>query len=88
MQVRFLIILVLASICGFTAADSTITIYRFDIKEEIAPPIWRKTKMAIEEAHEKNCDIILINMNTYGGLVDAADSIRNKILKSRIPVYV
>jgi membrane-bound serine protease (ClpP class) len=27
-------------------------------------------------------------MNTYGGMVDAADSIRTKILNSKIPVYV
>jgi membrane-bound serine protease (ClpP class) len=27
-------------------------------------------------------------MNTYGGLVDVADSIRTKILNSRIPVYI
>jgi membrane-bound serine protease (ClpP class) len=30
----------------------------------------------------------LIHMNTYGGLVDAADSIRTTILNSKIPVYV
>jgi len=33
-------------------------------------------------------DIIIIHMNTYGGLVDMADSIRTKILNSNIPVYV
>lgn len=64
------------------------TVYQFDIKEEIAPPIWRKTKMAIDEAHTLNADAILINMNTYGGAVDAADSIRTKILQSTIPVYI
>lgn len=44
--------------------------------------------MAIDEAHTLNADAILINMNTYGGAVDAADSIRTKILQSTIPVYI
>ena len=63
-------------------------VYQFEIKEEIAAPVWRTTKLAMEEAHEIGADLIFINMNTYGGAVDAADSIRTKILQSKIPVYV
>jgi membrane-bound serine protease (ClpP class) len=63
-------------------------VYQYNIDEEIAPPVWRKTKEAFKEAGEMNADLILIHMNTYGGLLDAADSIRTRILKSEIPVYV
>ncbi len=56
--------------------------------EEIAPPAWRKTKEAFEEAEKLNADIIIIQMNTFGGALDAADKIRTKILESKIPVYV
>lgn len=63
-------------------------VYQFDIKDEIGPPTWRITKLAIEEAHELNADLIFISMNTYGGAVDAADSIRTKVLNSDIPVFV
>ncbi|MBN1252571.1 MAG: nodulation protein NfeD [Bacteroidales bacterium] len=63
-------------------------ILKFDIKEMIGPAIWRKTIQAFNKANEINADLILIHMNTYGGLVDAADSIRTKILNSDIPVYV
>lgn len=63
-------------------------IYKFDIKEEIAPPAVRTTVRAFTEAAEEDADIILIHMNTYGGMVDAADSIRTRILNSEIPVYV
>lgn len=63
-------------------------IYKFDIKEEIAPPVWRKTQKAFEEARDANADLVFIHMNTYGGLLDAADSIRTIILKSQIPVYI
>lgn len=63
-------------------------VYRFKIDEMIAPPVWRTTKLAIENAQKYNADLILIHLNTYGGMLDAADSIRTKILDSRIPVYV
>jgi len=71
-----------------TDTSKVIKVYRYNIDEEIAPPVWRKTKKAFQEARELQADIILIHMNTYGGLLDAADSIRTKILKSKIPVYV
>ena len=78
------------SINLFAEIDSTKTyrIYLFDIKEEIAPPAFHKTQKAFREADSLDADIILIHMNTYGGLVDAADSIRTKILNSDIPVYI
>ena len=63
-------------------------IYKFDIKKMIAAPIWRTTKKSFEEAREKGADYIIIHMNTYGGQVDYADSIRTKILNSEIPVLV
>ena len=63
-------------------------VYKFDIKEQIAKPVWRTTQKAFEEANAMGADIIIIHMNTYGGLVDMADSIRTKILNSAIPVYV
>jgi len=63
-------------------------VYVYNIKEEIAPPVVHKTQKAFKEAEALKADIILIHMNTYGGLVDAADSVRTKILNSKIPVYV
>ena len=76
----------------FGKIDSTETkptkVYVFDIKEMIAPPVWRTTKVAIDKAKELKADLILIHMNTYGGMLDAADSIRTKLLDTKIPVYV
>lgn len=63
------------------------TVYVFDIKEQIAPPVWRKTQKALKEAYEKNAELIIIDMNTYGGMVESADSIRTAIMQSPIPVY-
>ncbi|PID95680.1 MAG: serine protease [Bacteroidetes bacterium] len=70
------------------ATNSSKKIYLFEIKEEIAPPIWRKTHKALAEAKEMDVSAILIDMNTYGGMVADADSIRTAILNCSIPVYV
>lgn len=82
------VILILISSNFLNAQDSTLKIYKFNIKEEIAPPVWRDTQNAFKEANALNADLIIIHMNTYGGMLDAADSIRTIILTSEIPVYV
>ena len=66
----------------------TFLVYTFEIKENIAPPAVRRAKLAFEEADSLKADFILIHMNTYGGMVDAADSLRTRIMQSRIPVIV
>ena len=63
-------------------------VYKFEIKKEIAEPVWRITKKSFEEASSLGADYILIHMNTYGGLVTSADSIRTRILNCNIPIFV
>jgi len=63
-------------------------VYLYEIKEEIAPPVWLRTQKAFREAEKMQADLIVIHMNTYGGLVVTADSISTKIMNSRIPVVV
>jgi len=63
-------------------------VYVFDINKEIAPAMWRQTQKGFEYAKSENASYIIINLNTYGGMVNMADSIRTKIIDSKIPVYV
>jgi membrane-bound serine protease (ClpP class) len=63
-------------------------VYKLNIKQEITPGMWRQTQQAFEAADTLGADIILLHMNTYGGTVVDADSIRTRILQSTIPVYV
>lgn len=63
-------------------------IYQFDIKEEISPGAARNVSRAMQTARKKKADLVLIHMNTYGGLLDAADSIRTILLNSKVPVLV
>lgn len=69
-------------------SSSVKRVYTFDVKEEIGPPVWRKMQQAFAEADEWEADLILLHMNTYGGMVIHADSMRTKILNSKIPVWV
>ncbi len=66
----------------------TVKVFKLNIREMIAPPVWHHTRKAFTQASESNADVIIIDMNTYGGMLDAADSIRTIILDSKIPVYV
>ncbi len=78
----------LIAIIAFSQKADTTKILKFDMKEEVGPALWRKTQKAFDYAKSNDADLILIHMNTYGGMVVSADSIRTKILNSPIPVYV
>ena len=75
---------------GVFAQDSISVplVFKIDIKKEIGSTTWLYTKHGMEEAQKMRAKAILIHMNTYGGQVVFADSIRTKILNSDIPVYV
>lgn len=63
-------------------------IVKFSIHQEIAPAATRITMRALEQAEREGADLVILDMDTYGGLVSDADSIRTRILNSKIPVYV
>jgi len=69
-------------------ATDKILVYTYAIKDIIAAPTWRITQEAFEEAYDLEADVIILHLNTYGGEVSAADSIRTKLLNSRVPVHV
>lgn len=86
--------LIAAAFTGETAAQDSLQIskikkvYYFKIFDEINPATWRTTQQALREASEVGADLILLHLNTYGGRVDNADSIRTALLYSKIPVWV
>jgi membrane-bound serine protease (ClpP class) len=63
-------------------------VYVFPIRKEIGSETWRITQRAFKEAEAMNASLIIIHMNTYGGLLESADSIRTRLLNSKIPVFV
>jgi membrane-bound serine protease (ClpP class) len=71
-----------------SAPDSATVVYLCKIDKMIAKPLWRTVKKSFDEADSLKADYMLIRMNTYGGQVDIADSIRTLILNYDIPVMV
>ena len=59
-----------------------------EVKSNIDPRTNRYTKLLIDEAKNENYDIIVIEMDTYGGAVNDADDIRTRILDFEKPIYV
>ena len=70
------------------AQEKKIKIFVGEIKQNIDPRTNRYTKLFLEKAKEKDVDIIIIEMDTYGGAVNDADDIRTMILDYNKPIYV
>jgi Membrane-bound serine protease (ClpP class) len=62
-------------------------VYEIDIHKEINTTTWLYLSNGMKEAREKKADAIIIHLNTYGGALAEADSMRSAILYSPIPVY-
>lgn len=83
-----IILLVVSAFAAFAQEASKKLVYKLDIKKEITPATRRQVSQAFAAADSLGADVFLIHMNTYGGTVVDADSIRTRILRSKIPVYV
>ena len=84
----FYLTVVLITICQNVFAENVKKFYIVDLKKDIGSTTWLYVQKGFESAKNYNADYIFINMNTYGGEVLYADSIRTNILNSKIPVYV
>lgn len=63
-------------------------VYRFDVKEDIGPNSWRTTKNAFDQAEAMQAEMVVMELNTFGGMVNFADSIRSRILDSPLKTVV
>ncbi|PPL02404.1 NfeD family protein [Parapedobacter indicus] len=63
-------------------------VYQFDLEGDIGPGSWRTVKNAYLKAEGADVDLVLIKMNTFGGMVNFADSIRSRILDSPLETVV
>jgi len=84
----WLILFLFISIVVFAQETQKTIVYKLNIKQDISPATRRQVSQAFAAADSLKADIFLIHMNTYGGTVVDADSIRTRILQSKIPVYV
>jgi len=59
-----------------------------EIKNEIDPRMTRYVELALEHAEETEADIVIIEMDTYGGILTDAKDIVDKIMGFKKPVWV
>ena len=83
MNRRTALILVL-TLFNLSYAQIKKTVYHIGIEGDIDLGLAPYVARVIEEANEKNADAIIIELNTFGGRVDAATQIRDAIITSRI----
>ena len=72
----------LSALCN----DSLAVFYRIRLNADIDKAAQRALVVGLEKARDASADYVLLDLNTYGGAVDAADSIRSAILRYEKPV--
>ena len=87
-RMRTFIVLMLSLCMSFNAfaGDSLKVFYRIRLDQDISKASQRLVTFGLEKAMEANSDYVLLDIDTYGGAVDAADSIRSAILACPVPV--
>ena len=69
-----------------SASDSLAVLYRIRLDGDIDPASQRLVVLGLDKARKAGADYVMLDLNTYGGAVNAADSIRSAILNYEKPV--
>jgi membrane-bound serine protease (ClpP class) len=80
-----LLLILSTSLVAQTTDDKVVV---FEIREDISPSATRIVSKGLNVAKEIDASLVIIDMDTYGGLLVDADSIRKAILDAPMPVYV
>jgi len=84
-----LLLLLLAQSQILIAQDSTKTqVFVMELKTEIDNRTTRYVELALKSAKEQNADLIIIEMDTYGGVLTDANEVRTMIMDFEKPVWV
>ncbi len=75
-------------LCAAYSAEGQKKVMTMKIDNTIDPRMNRYTKLALDHALDIEADIVIIEMDTYGGAVNDADDIRTRILEFPKPIWV
>jgi membrane-bound serine protease (ClpP class) len=83
--------ILVAILCLLTAVDAfcsdTLTVfYRIRLDQDIDKSSERLVSIGLDKALKAEADYVILDLDTYGGAVNAADSIRSAILGCPVPV--
>jgi len=89
MKTHLSIFFALFFLSGYVFAENSVPlVYQITIDKEINPTSRIYLLNGLKEAKELNADQVLLRLNTYGGSVVDADSMRSAILYNPIPISV
>ncbi|MEH0155131.1 NfeD family protein [Limibacter armeniacum] len=74
-------------IFSLTALGQESVVMVLEIRDQIDPRMSRYVELALEEARSQHADMVIIDMDTYGGAVYDADKIRSMLMDFEKPVY-
>lgn len=85
---RYIISFISALLLSVSAfcSDSLTVFYRIRLDQDIDQASQRLVTLGLEKARDAMADYVILDLNTYGGAVNAADSIRSAILRYEKPV--
>lgn len=66
--------------------DSLTVFYRIRVDQDIDQSSQRLVTLGLEKSREADADYVILDLNTYGGALNAADSIRAAVLRHDKPV--
>lgn len=73
---------------GITVSAQQPKVYYYKIDDNISKPALRLTQKAVKEAEAGKFDYLMLELNTFGGELDAADKIRTLLLNTSVPTVV
>jgi len=88
MYKQLIILFLLIGMISGSTAFSQKKVVTMKIDNTIDPRMNRYTELALDYAKDEEADLVIIEMDTYGGAVNDADDIRTRIMESEVPVWV
>jgi membrane-bound serine protease (ClpP class) len=80
-----LLAMVFSAAIGFAQKKNVLVL---EIKQEIDPRMTRYVDLALDHAEETKADVVIIEMDTYGGVLTDAKEIVDKIMRYKKPIWV
>jgi membrane-bound serine protease (ClpP class) len=88
MRASGLFIVFFLALLGTAVAQDRPKVMVMEIKAEIDPRMLRYVTLALEHAEEIGADYVIVEMDTYGGILTDAKEIVDKIMGFKKPIWV
>lgn len=62
-------------------------VFVIEMRAQVDKASWLMLSRGLEEARAREAELIVLSINTYGGLLDMADSMRTALLNCKVPVW-